>query len=55
MPTLPKVCPVCASHDIQIVTADSEHVMAVCKSCFARFDVKPYKPPARGGASTTIE
>jgi len=40
---LPTVCPLCESHDIKVVSADSDHVIAVCKTCFARFDVVPYK------------
>jgi hypothetical protein len=39
---LPTVCPLCESHDIQVVSADSDRVKAVCKACFARFHVVPY-------------
>jgi len=55
MPTLPKTCPLCQSRDIQVIAANSDHVIAVCKTCFARFDIAPYKPPAHGGDSTPIE
>lgn len=42
---MPMVCPLCESHDITVLTADSERVRAVCKTCLARFDVFPYKLP----------
>jgi len=46
MPTSPKVCPLCESHDIKVLTEDSERVVAVCRTCFARFEVVAYKLPA---------
>jgi hypothetical protein len=29
-----------------ILTADRDRVAAVCKACFARFEIVPYKLPA---------
>jgi len=43
---LPHVCPVCESREIMVLIANRDRVTAVCKACFIRFEVVPYKLPS---------
>jgi hypothetical protein len=37
---LPKVCPICESRDVMVLTEDGDRVLAVCTTCFTRIDVR---------------